>query len=173
MAILAIAIGVSFSSLTSMLHARSYKAAKTIDGMIAQSKINAMSGRKNGLFIKYDTAKKAYVCSLYYLDPSDHISGEAYEQQEVGNDALDIKVYGENVHEESIKDGTYTLRIIYNMDTGAVKNMAFSTNFNGGSSNTDLIGSGNSTAKTAYIILDSYTTHTITLYKSTGEHILD
>lgn len=168
MAILAIAIGVSFSSLTSMLHARSYKAAKTIDGMIAQSKINAMSGRKNGLFIKYDTAKKAYVCSLYYLDPSDHISGEAYEQQEVGNDALNIIVNGEN-----LKETAYTLRLIYNMDTGAVKNLAYSANFNGGSSNGEMIGSRNPSAKTAVITLDSYTTHTITLYKSTGEHILD
>ena len=65
-AIIAIAGGVTLGSATTAFRARSNKAAKTIDGMIAQSKINAMSNRNNYFELYYDAEEDCYVCELVY-----------------------------------------------------------------------------------------------------------
>ncbi|MCQ2481743.1 MAG: type II secretion system GspH family protein [Clostridia bacterium] len=163
-AILIVATGVTAGSFRTAYNARSLQAAKTIDGLISQSKVNAMSGRRNALCIKYDDAKKCYLCSLYYLDAANHITGEPYEQREVGNSSLKIIV-----NNEELKENNFELRLIFNMDTGAVKTLAYSTNFEGGSSQTNMLGA-HTTNKIATIQLQSYSNHTITLYKSTGQH---
>ncbi len=170
MAILVVAAAITASSATSAFHARSLQAAKTVDGMIAQSKINAMSGKKNCLIIKYSTADKCYKCGLHRIVKDEygvyHDSDEAYEEQEVGNNRLSI-ICGPDVdgYDYNLLSGGQ-LRMEYNMDTGKVKNMKV-TKPDG--TVVTLLGNGVS-SDSSVITFSFYTTHTITIYKETGEH---
>lgn len=154
-AILAVAAGTTIASLRTMFQARSYKATKSIDGMISQSKINAMSGKKNTFILRYDEAKECYICEL--KDVNDVV----YESEEIGNNQLDVIVDGVDV--KNVAPG---LVISFNMDTGAVKS------FTKGSGHSVDWVDGTASGREV-ITLKSYTTHSITLYKSTGEHYFE
>ncbi|MBR0112183.1 MAG: type II secretion system protein [Clostridia bacterium] len=162
-AIILIAAGVAGGAVSSALHARSYKAAKTIDAMIAQSKVNALSGTKNCLIIKFDTANKCYNCELHEIKYNSE-SGtfydvdEAYDvQDKIGNDKLHI-----SCGETDILSGGQ-IRLEFSMDTGRVKSLK--------SGDTLVLGTGVSDT-TADIVFNFYSPHTIKIYKSTGEHEL-
>jgi len=160
MAILIVATTVTISSVSSAYHARSLKAAETVDGMIAQSKINAMSGKKNCLIITYSTADKCYKCGLHKILKDEYgayyDSDEAYEEQDVGNNNLHILAGGVD-----LIDGAQ-LRLEYNMDAGRIKSLKVGS---------ETVLSKSSTDETAVITFNFYTTHSITVYKETGEHV--
>lgn len=181
-AILAIAGGLTYNSLSTIYSARSKKAAETVSAVISQSKVNAMSGKKNVMTITFKEdkdpnsgeTKEAYFCELHYINANNTVSDEAYETQAVGNDSLRI-----SVNSPTDKNTTYTLiepedgstavqvdkiEIEFNLDTGAVKRVSVIQ----GETSTDLINSETTGVKEITFTLNSISNHTITLYKSTG-----
>ena len=143
-AIIITATGFTVGGVTFAYRARSLQAAKIIDSMISQSKINAMSNRKNHLELFYDSDDKQYTCRLIRAD------GTEYATQHIGNERLDIIAEG-----TSLKTGKL-LTISFNMDTGAIKEFR--------------LDDESKKKSTMIINLNSYTDHVITLYEDTGEH---
>lgn len=145
-AILIVAVGVTATSLRTMYNARSLKAAKTIDGMISQSKINAMSGKKNTFVLRYSEDDGCYFCELV------DAAGNAYESEQVGNNSLEVTIDSAN----NVKENNLEIR--FNGDTGAIKTLKYG-------------GADHSTGWSSKVInLESLTVHSITLYRTTGEH---
>ena len=143
--------GISVGSATFVYRARSLEAAKIVDSMISQSKINALSNRKNHLELSYDSSRKCYVCKIFREpDGTEYSNAKA---SKIGNERLDIIVGG-----VSLKDGG-KLTMSFNMDTGAVKEFK--------------VGDTDKLADVMTINLNSYTNHSITLYKDTGEHTFE
>ncbi len=143
--------GLSVGSATFLYRARSLEAAKIVDSMISQSKVNALSNRKNRLELSYDNDRKCYECKIFREpDETEYSNAKA---SKIGNERLDIIAGGVN-----LKDGG-TLIISFNMDTGAVKQFKVD--------GTDKLES------VMTIELNSFTDHTITLYKDTGEHTFE
>ncbi len=162
-AIVIVATAVAGGAATSAYHARSYKAAKTVDGMIAQSKVNALSGTKNCLIITFDSSSNCYKCGLHTIEYNSETgeyydSAEAYEEQEIGNNHLHI-ICGEV---DILSGGK--IRLEFNMDTGRIKSLK-----TGAGGNTTVLGPG-VTDTVADIDFNFYTNRTIRIYKSTGEH---
>lgn len=152
-AILAIATGITSASLSTAFHARSYKAAKTIDSIIAKSKIYAMSGKRNDFVMRYSEEDECFYCEL--VDSEGNVYDED-SQKKIGNSELNVFVDGTDIK-------TTGLRITFNMDTGAVKRFTL-----GATNSVDWVVDGETGCE--LITLDSFTSHSITLYKSTGEH---
>ena len=147
MAIILTATGLSAGGLTYMYRARSLKAAKIVDSMISQSKVNAMSSRRNQLELSYDADKQCYICELISKHDDNDV---VYEHNEFGNQHLEIIAGGVN-----LQTAGGTLVLSFNMDTGAVKEFS--------------VG-GDKLTTVMTIQMNSYTDHTITLYRDTGDH---
>ena len=170
-AIIIVAASVGGNYFLTAYRARSYQATKTVDGFVAQSKINAMSGKKNCLIIRYDESEKCYKCGLHSIG-YDSVAGayvdsaDAYEYQDVGNDHLHI-LCGPDAdgNKYDLLAGGF-MRLEYNMDTGKVKKLTV-TKPNG--SVITVLGSGVATT-IADIDFEFYSNHNIKIYKSTGEH---
>ena len=151
--------GISVGSATFVYRARSLEAAKIVDSMISQSKVNALSNRKNRLELSYDNDRKCYECKIsrgHYNDEGKWVSEIEYSNakaSKIGNERLDVIVGG-----VSLKDGG-KLTMSFNMDTGAVKEFK--------------VGDTDKLADVMTINLNSYTNHSITLYKDTGEHTFE
>lgn len=142
-AVIVVALSLSAGSLTTMYHARSLQVAKTIDGMVSQSKVNALSGRKNIMVISYNPDEDVYDVGLHAAIKNENgkyvkLSGnyifeyDSYEHQTVGNNTLDILfnyTSGSGSASALLKDEDNNpkgyLILDFNADTGAVKNLAF------------------------------------------------
>lgn len=181
-AILAIAVGLSYNSFSTVFGARSKKAAETVTALMSQSKVNAMSGKKNVMRISFKKGKdpnsgetkEGYFCELYYINSKGEVADEPYETQVVGNDSLRISVKDprdSNVvytliepEEGSTATQVDKIEIEFSLDTGAVKKVGI----NKESVTTYLIDTDTTDVKEINFTLESITNHTVTLYKSTG-----
>lgn len=150
-AILVTATAIAGGGISSAYHSRTEKAVKDYDGMISQSKINAMTGRSNYLDLTYDSDSKQYICYLVKRS-----NGTVYETAELGNQKITVTVDGTQLNAEQGD----ILRMSFNMDTGAVKECKIITS----SSEIDKL------QPEIKITVSSFGSRTITLYQSTGEH---
>ncbi len=182
-AILAIAGGLTYNSLSTIYGARSKKAAETVSAVMSQSKVNAMSGRKNVMTITFKEGKEpnsgetkeGYFCELYYINANGKVSDEAYETQVVGNDTLRISVRDTSdstkfytliePEEGSTDTKVDKIEIEFNLDTGAVKRVSA---IKEGNEPVNLVNLETTGVKEIYFSLESISNHSITLYKSTG-----
>ncbi len=155
-AMVVVIAGIAGAGISSAFGARSSRAAKTVDGMISQSKINALSGRRNCMVLSYSEDDKCFKCALYEIE-NGVIADKPYEEEDVGNAQLEIKA-----GEISLKSSPLNLE--FNMDTGAVKSLS--------AGSVTLLDSS-TPQSTVNLNFNFYTGHVITIYRSTGEHTFD
>ena len=161
-AIITVAVSIAGGAMFSVYRARSKRAAETLDAMVSQSKIDAMSGLDCVLAVELDDGD--YYARLYRapedadddadLDLDDMV---VYKSEVLASDRLTITVgdSGNTVGDSApfvLKFDSSAGRIVKAEYDGA-----------------DVFGSGATTTLT----LSSSGTHTILFYKNTGEHILD
>ena len=109
---------------------------------------------RNGLFLSSAASiALSKNCSvIYYGVHSDDAAGNAYESEQVGNNSLEVTIDSAN----NVKENNLEIR--FNGDTGAIKTLKYG-------------GADHSTGWSSKVInLESLTVHTITLYRTTGEH---
>lgn len=168
MAILAALLGIFSVSFSSAWRARASKAANSVDALLSQSKVYALSGDENCLQVVYherDTAK-GYNESGYYVEMlriETNSSGEEvissstpYRSDIIGNDHLEIKL-GDTVigHDNAI-------RIVFNGKTGAVTRA--------GIESTTTVNLPSSADDKIEMYFHYGNTYCISLWKLTGEH---
>ena len=162
--IMGIAVSIVTGSFISMYNARSKKATETLDAVIAQAKVDAMSGRDCRAVLEYsdgsDGNDEGYYAILLMRTDQDGDgvldTSTEYKRESLGNDRLSFTVNGNdeyNIAEDS-------LYISFNGTTGAVRSAKYGT--------TNVLGGSVLT-----ITVSSTATHVITLYKDTGEHLID
>lgn len=160
-AIIALSVTLIGGSVITVYSARAKKAAGTVEALIAQAKINALSGMDVYLKFEYDTDKNEYVGEIIRKEKQadDSIVETVYEQQKFGNRLLNFSVDGHHIKpEEDVAGKTVTLA--FNMTTGAVSVLK--------SGDTSIISGSKHD-----FVLSSGSTYTVTLYTSTGEHIME
>lgn len=160
-AIITVAVSLAGGAMFSVYHARSKRAAETLDAMVSQSKIDAMSGLDCVLAV--ELVDGDYYAKLYRapedsddpdLDLDDMVM---YKSEVLASDRLTITVgdAGNTV------DGDAPFVLRFDSTSGRISK----AEYNGA----DVFGSGVTTTLT----LSSIGTHTILFYKNTGEHVLD
>ena len=119
MGILAALIGISSISFSAAWRARASKAANSVDALLSQSKINALSGEDNYLKILYrekdtsrDINESAYYAELYRVG-----SSTPYKSENIGSGRLRI-LFGEG--KTDIEQNKAVL-IKFNSKNGAVE----------------------------------------------------
>jgi Tfp pilus assembly protein FimT len=173
MGILAALVGISSISFSAAWRARASKAANSVDALLAQSKVYALSGDDNCLQVMYHSkdSAKGYTESGYYAellkvekDPSDGIdklsSSAPYKSELIGNDRLEIRFGTELIRTDAVNGA---IRIVFNGKTGAVKGAALVTN----AASTSLPASADDTIKMYFHFGNTYC---VSLWKITGEH---
>lgn len=155
-AIMGVAVSLVGASFLSLYRARSQRAAETLDAVISQCKIDTMSGLNCEVRVELDDGD--YYARLYRFDEADDgsISETVYKSEKLASDSLTVSAGGASVGTDSV------LNIRFNRSTGAIASA-------GCGSVSNIFGSG----VTAVITMASTGTHTITLYRTTGEHVLD
>ena len=151
-AIITVAVSLAGGAMFSVYSARSKKAAETLDAMISQSKIDAMSGLDCVLAIELDDGD--CYARLYRADDDDDSDIEdmvMYKSEKLASDRLNITVGSET---DPISDDPFVL--MFDSSTGRISKAEY-----GG---TDVFGTGATTT----ITLSSTGSHVITLYKNTG-----
>lgn len=151
-AIMAVAVSLVSYSFASVYRARSKRAAETLDAVISQCKIDAMSGLDCALEIALDDGD--YYVNLYRVQESGDLTATPYKTEKLASDRLSITVGDDAVE-------TDPLIVRFNSSDGSIDSAVIGT--------TDYLES----ASTLLITMSSARTHTITLYKNTGEHVLD
>ncbi|MBQ6265917.1 MAG: prepilin-type N-terminal cleavage/methylation domain-containing protein [Clostridia bacterium] len=149
-AIMAVAVSLVSYSFVSVYRARSKRAAETLDAVISQCKIDSMSGLDCALEVALDDGN--YYVNLYRIDESGNMN--LYKTEKLASDRLSI-----TADSDSIEDDPLIIR--FNSSDGSISSAVIGT--------TDYLES----ASTLMLTLSSTGTHTITLYKNTGEHVLD
>ena len=174
--LIVIAMIVALTSLgtggfVTLSHARANKAANSLDSLIAQSKVNALSGQENYLIVRYDDEADCYVPGLHSVTKdqvtgSETISDTPYDSVELGNDLLTIEmeVYsGSSLTRKAVtgKGESNKSGIImrFNEKTGKLDKCYLSYN-----------GAEESTASVVKIYVSFGSSHIIEIYKLTGEH---
>ncbi len=116
-ALLSIAVG----SYTAYYRARGSKISKTIDTMIAQSKIDALSGRENIMVIRhktdYDDSEDGMSASKYYAElySVEGTKAVRYKKEGIGNNWVSINL-GDN---DDISESRMIV-LKFNVKTGAI-----------------------------------------------------
>ena len=149
-AIMSVAVSLVSYSFASVYRARSKRAAETLDAVISQCKIDSMSGLDCALEVALDDGD--YYVNLYRVDESGNMN--LYKTEKLASDRLTFTVGSDTVEEDP-------LIIRFNSSDGSIVSAEIGT--------TDYLESNS----TLLLTLSSAGTHTITLYKDTGEHVLD
>ncbi|MBR3621356.1 MAG: prepilin-type N-terminal cleavage/methylation domain-containing protein, partial [Clostridia bacterium] len=123
--IMAALLAVSTGSFTAYFNARPTKVAKTLDVMIAQSKIDALSGRDNLMIIRSQTAYDKtedgslragdYYAELYRIEGD---KAYRYKKESIGNSWVTINMDNDPTKEIK-KDDNNLIAIIFNGKSGA------------------------------------------------------
>ena len=90
MALVIVLTTIASMPLVNIYKARAKSAAETVNSMMSQSKINALSGTENEMWLYYDNDAKHYVCLLRYTNGD--TMGEIYKTETFGNANLTIKI---------------------------------------------------------------------------------
>lgn len=149
------------SGFVALSHARASKVANSLDVLMSQSKVNALSGRDNILTVFYNETEdtdKGYKAKTYYgiLEDTDGI----YEVAELGNRLVTINFKNtKGTKNVTAKDN---IKIVFDQKTGAVNECRMID----ASNNSILVDTDN---KTEFYI-QSGSTYMIELFKITGEH---
>jgi prepilin-type N-terminal cleavage/methylation domain-containing protein len=158
---------VSIGSFTAYYRARSSKVSKTIDTMIAQSKIDALSGKENFLMLR--KADKDFFVELYSVNGK---HAACYKQEPAGNNWVTI-TYEADGSVTEISDTNFLI-IKFNQRSGAVDYMSAVTSSVFNPDNTE---GENYTEfekvtipKMVKIQIESTQNYTIELYSASGEH---
>ena len=156
-ALIGVAVSLAGGALSTIYHARSKRAAETLDAVISQCKIDAMSNLDCELRIELDDDN--YYVRLYSFatDDEGNTNEVIYKSERLASDRLNIFVGSET---EPISDNPLIIR--FNRSTGAIQKAQYGDT-------SDIFGA----SVTTVITLSSVGTHTVTLYKNTGEHVLD
>ena len=165
-AIMGTAVSLVTGAFISLYNARAKKATETLDAVIAQAKVDAMSGRDSRIVLEHsdgsDGHDEGYYAVLLSRTDSDGDgtldSTLEYKRESLGNDRLTFIINGNSSY--NVADDDFTLA--FNGTTGAVGFAKYGS--------TALTGSG---AKTVTVSVESSSTHTITVYLDTGEHLID
>lgn len=166
-AILALAVTFVGGSMVSVYNAGAKKAAEQINAMLAQSKIDAMSGMPCKFELGYSDTDECYYVALYSSDGTNfnEYKREYLDKQETKamriNRSLTITVGKEDGTDTQTVTSTNKITIFFNTSNGRVDSAAIGTN--------DLYAS---TVKTVITVISGNSNRTITLYKGTGEHVL-
>ena len=166
--ILAALIGISSISFSAAWRARASKAANSVDALLSQSKVYALSGDDNCLQVAYhgkDTARgyteSGYYAEMFKVTQSD--SGDytlslssPIKSEVIGNDRLNIKFGDVDIEKDK------AIRVVFNGKTGAVVLAGTAV-----TSTTDL---PTSAADKSQIYFHFGNTYCINLWKLTGEH---
>ena len=120
MGILAALIGISSISFSAAWRARASKASNSVDALLSQSKINALSGEDNYIKILYrekdtsrDINESAYYAELYRVG-----SSTPYKSENIGSGRLSI-LFGEG--QTDIKQNKKAVLIKFNSKNGSVE----------------------------------------------------
>ncbi len=158
---------ISVGSFAAYNRARSSKISKTLDTLIAQSKIDALSGRENFLLLR--RVDNEYLAELYSVNGK---SAKNYKQESLGNRWVTITYDNTNTE---ISETNY-LMIRFNQKTGAVEYISTVNNSTFNPENTNVENYTEPTqAKSAIptentINIESNNNHPIVLYRDSGEH---
>ncbi len=149
------------SGFVALSHARASKVANSLDVLLSQSKVNALSGRDNTLTVFYNETEdkdKGYKAKTYYGTLTD--TDGVYEVAELGNRLVTINFKNtKGTKNVSAKDN---IRISFDQKTGAVSECRMIDT----SDNAVLVDTDN---KTEFYI-QSGSTYMVELFKITGEH---
>ena len=162
--ILGTAVSLVTGAFVSIYNARSKKATETLDAVISQAKVDAMSGRDCRAVLSYsdgsdDYDEGYYVTLVSRVDSDGNGTVDAiseYKRENLGNDRLSFIINGNNSYD--VKNDSFA--IAFNGTTGAVSYAKY------GSTSVK-------TGKTLTITVASTSTHVITVYNDTGEHSID
>ena len=160
MGILAALIGISSISFSAAWRARASKAANSVDAMLSQSKINALSGEDNYLKILYrekdtsrDVNESGYYAELYRVG-----SSTPYKSENIGSGRLRI-LFGEG--KTDIEQNKAVL-IKFNSKNGAVEYSGIED-----ISSSDTPASAPDKTQIYFIFGNQYC---VNLWRATGEH---
>ncbi len=158
MGILAALIGISSISFSAAWRARASKAANSVDALLSQSKVNALSGDDNYMQVVFhgkDTAK-GYTESGYYAELFKTGSSSPYKSDLIGNSRLQIRFGDDDIAQDK------AIRIKFNQKTGAVEYAGAVI-----ASSSDV---PTSAADKTQIYFHFGNTYCVSLWKLTGEH---
>jgi len=156
-AIIVALVSVIIASISVIYKARAKTVVEKTGSIISQCKINSLSGIDNEFTLKYDTAKKHYVCTLAKKDGFGGYTS-VYKEEVIGNSRVDVSVDG-----RSIKEGT-VLKIRFSNNNGKVEEINAVT---GEGAESLLTNSSNN------ITVTSGRIYNLTLYTLTGEHEIE
>ena len=140
--------------------ARASKAANSVDSLLSQCKVNALSGEDNYIQIIYaekDSAER-YTADGYYAELYRDGSSEPYKSDNIANNRIHISFQDEEIGTEN------AIQIKFNQETGAVEYARSVPGSGPTSTATD------ATPDEIHIGFQFGRPYTITLYKLTGEH---
>ncbi|MBQ4245500.1 MAG: type II secretion system protein [Clostridia bacterium] len=152
--IMGIAVSLVVGSMVSVYRARSKKAAETLDAVISQCKIDSMSGLDCYLTVSLEDGD--YYAKLH------RTGAEVYKTEKLASDNMTMSAGTNSLAEEGSE-----LYLKFDRATGAVTDALYKAGE--GASGADLYD-GTSVFE---ITMSSTGTHTITIYKNSGEHVLD
>lgn len=169
-AILGILGGVAGGSFASAWNARARKAIYVADSMLAQSKVDALSGRDNYFVLRYDYAEEVYYCELFKgtlkaTDPSLPADAIRLKSETLGNKNLKMTCSSSLSPStiEQLRNGK--LVISFDSGTGKVAAAKWIGNSEGSFSYPTAQNGG-----TITISARSMSEYKITLFALTGEH---
>lgn len=123
--IIAVLGAVVGGSVASAWNSRASKAINVTDSMLAQSKVDALSGRDNFFVLRYDDAEEIYYCELYKgvlktTDTSLPAGAILFKSEPIGNKRLKMtcKSSLSPSTTEQLRDGK--LAISFDSSTGKV-----------------------------------------------------
>lgn len=184
-ALLSIAVG----SYSAYYRARGSKVSKTIDTMIAQSKIDSLSGRENIMVIRqqteYDKSEDGlnaaeYYAELYRIEGSKAIR---YKKEDIGNSWVTLSLINneaedtENISKQVADDNLIVIR--FNEKTGAITYLELTDDFSPPSSDEEVSGGVNYTGLDdapdglkRIIRIITARPYEIEMWIASGEHII-
>lgn len=150
-------------------HARASKAANSLDALIAQSKVYALSGQENIVVIRYNKDKDAdneLKARTYYAYMQDCNTGKILEAAELGNYLLTVEFEPRGGTRTALsEDQSNKIQLKYNMNNGRLEYCWIKA--------IDGVEASNDYALTAgqvNIHVSFGSDHIVQLYKLTGEH---
>lgn len=184
-ALLSIAVG----SYSAYYRARGSKVSKTIDTMIAQSKIDALSGRDNIMVIRHQTDfdksedgldASEYYAELYRVEGAKAIR---YEKEDIGNSWVSLSLINneaesaENISKQVSDDNLIVIK--FNGKTGAISYLALTDDFSPPSSDEEVNGGVDydgfdevPDGQSRIIRISTARPYDIEIWIASGEHII-
>ncbi len=167
MGMLAALMGISSISFSSAWRARAGKAANSVDAILAQSKVNALSGQNNIVLISYKDkdVDAGYRDAGYYAELYDQVDRDAagdpvfsdtpYKSELIGNSRLAVSLGDVPLEEGSL------IKIKFDGKKGSLEYAGLV------SAEDEALSSPEDETKISFTFGGTYV---ITIYKLTGEH---